>query len=256
MSTAHISDDLPRLLTGDATREEVMAAAAHLRSCIDCQQELVSATVAHASLASAQRFAPEVVAHRPQDVSPAELPSAELPDLSAVFAQVRQEVAEESTAPKTGGRIETESRAGGNRSGRTRLAVAAVAAGVLIGGGGAFAVSHLGGSSSPSGQRVALAAFGVGKQAASARMSGGTMTIDATSLPAPDATHRYEVWLTNPTRTQMQPVGWIGTNGKATLTVPSDLVQSYSAIEVSVQDVRAPSYDFSGTSVLRGKYSA
>ena len=57
MSDAHISDDLPRLLTGDATRDEVLAAAEHLRSCPDCQQELVSAVVAHASLTSAQRFA-------------------------------------------------------------------------------------------------------------------------------------------------------------------------------------------------------
>ena len=68
MSTTHITDELPRLLTGDATRDEVLAAGAHLRTCIDCQQELVSATVAHASLASAQRFAPEIVAPRADDL--------------------------------------------------------------------------------------------------------------------------------------------------------------------------------------------
>lgn len=244
MTNAHVSDDLPRLLTGDATRDEVLVAAAHLRTCIDCQQELVSATVAHASLASAHRFAAEVVAPPVDETTAIELPVSALPDLSAVFAQVRQESATDQAAVSA------------PRLNRTRFAVAAAVAGVLIGGGGAFAVTHLGSSSSPSGQRVALAAFGEGTHSASARMAGGKMTIDATSLPTPDADHRYEVWLTNPARTQMQPVGWIGANGKATLTVPADLADSYSAIEVSVQKVDDARYDFSGVSVLRGNYTA
>jgi hypothetical protein len=250
MST-HISDDLPRLLTGDATREEVLAAAAHLRTCVDCQQELVSAVVAHASLTSAHRFAAEIATagmQTPVSVDDLDLhldaeAAPELPDLSAVFTQVR----DEATRP-SGSR--TTSRRGG------KYLVAAVAAGVLIGGGGAVAVTQLGGSSGPTGTAVALAAFGDGTRAAKARIGSGKLTLDASALPAPDAQHRYEVWLTNPARTKMQPVGWIGTNGKATLSMPSDLVKQFSAIEVSVQQVNAPSYDFSGTSVLRGNYSA
>jgi hypothetical protein len=243
MTSDHISDGLPRLLTGDATRDEVMAAAAHLRTCVDCQQELVSATVAHASLSSARRFAAEIVAPPVDETESVQLSSVDLPDLSAVFAQVREETGTDQVG-----------RTASPRGRRTRLAVAAAAAGVLIGSGAAVAASHLGGSSSPSGTRVALAAFGDGTHPASARMGSGTMTIDAASLPAPDAEHRYEVWLTNQARTQMQPVGWLGANGKATLSVPSDLAKSYTAIEVSVQDVNAPSYDFSGKSVLRGSY--
>ncbi|HVU93452.1 MAG TPA: hypothetical protein VHC23_14555, partial [Jatrophihabitans sp.] len=101
----HLTDDLPRLLTGDATRDEVLAAAEHLRACPDCQQELVSAVVAHASLTSARRFAPEVVAPIPsadgEEVGDGEDgggagPAGPLPDLSAVFARAREEAASTS----------------------------------------------------------------------------------------------------------------------------------------------------------------
>ena len=242
--TTHLSDDLPRLLTGDATRDEVMAAATHLRTCIDCQQELVSAVVAHASLTSAHRFAAEVIAARDEEPVSPDVSSVELPDLSAIFAQAREEAAGQTGAKRTR-----------QPRGRARFAVAAAAAGVLIGGGGYALVSHAGGSSSPTGSQVALAAFGEGTHPAQARLGSGKLTVDATSLPSPGSQHRYEVWLTNSARTQMQPVGWVGANGKATLSVPQDLVTHFSAIEVSVQDVDAPSYDFSGTSVLRGSYT-
>ncbi len=53
----------------------------------------------------------------------------------------------------------------------------------------------------------------------------------------------------------MKPVGWLGADGKATLSVPTDLMQRYSDIEVSVQDVDAPSYLYSNVSVLRGEYA-
>ena len=70
IQSPHVSDNLPRLLTGDTTRDEAMAAAEHLRGCPDCQQELVSAAVAHASLTSARRFAPQVVAPERDDEPP------------------------------------------------------------------------------------------------------------------------------------------------------------------------------------------
>jgi hypothetical protein len=241
----HISDELPRLLCGEATRDEVLAAAAHLRSCEDCQQELVSAVVAHASLTSAQRFAPEIVA-RPAEAGPdgaanPDSDNAVLPDLSEMFAKVRAQ----STVADLASR---------RRGLRPMLAVAAVAAGVLVVGGGALALTHH--SSSGGSKSIALTAFDEGTSSAKATVSGQTMQVDATSLPKLDASERYEVWLTNPTRTQMKPIGWIGDNGTAKLTVPSDLMGSYSDIEVSVQQVNVPSYAYSGTSVLRGAYAA
>ena len=75
----------------------------------------------------------------------------------------------------------------------------------------------------------------------------------ATSLPSLPQGKRYEVWLTDAERKHLQPLGWVGTNGKTDLTVPPDLMNQFSAVEVSVQDVNAP-YQFSGVSVLRGTY--
>jgi Anti-sigma-K factor rskA len=241
MMTAHISEELPRLLTGEATRDVVQRAAAHLRTCEDCQQELVSAVVAHASLTSAQRFAPEIVA-RPSREHAAPGGNDALPDLSAIFAQVREEASE---APRVA-----------HRSRRPLYAVAAVAAGIVIGTGGTALIQNVG-DNTPSGRSVALSAFDIGTTSAKATVrKDGQMVLDAASLPKLDPEHRYEVWLTNKARSQMQPIGWIGTNGEATLTVPANLMSRYSAIEVSVQDVDAATYTYSGTSVLRGSYGA
>ena len=40
------------------------------------------------------------------------------------------------------------------------------------------------------------------------------------------------------------------------MSVPGDLLSRFSDIEVSVQNVGAATYDYSGTSVLRGAYAA
>jgi hypothetical protein len=239
MNAPHVTDDLPRLLSGEANRDLVLDAAAHLRTCIDCQQELVSAVVAHASLTSAHRFAPEVVRTPPGPSQDAEGSAASpLPDLSAIFAQVREEAASPSRRPL---------------SRRTRYVLGAAAAAVVVGGGTAVVVATAG-DHSASGQTVQLSAYQSGTTEAKATLSGGEMRIDASSLPTLSG-KGYEVWLTNSGRTSMKPVGWIGSDGTATLSVPSDLMKKYSDIEVSVQDVDAPSYLYSNVSVLRGEYA-
>ena len=228
--TAHIDDELPRLLSGEADRATVEAAAEHLRGCEDCQQELVSALVAHASLSSAARFAPDAA----MPVHAVDEPPAELPDLSSVFARVRAEAAR---APA--------------RRWRTRWLVAATVAGLAI-GAAAVAVAENAGSG-PSARTVALAAYDRGHTSGTAKISRDEMRVDATSLPSLPQGKRYEVWLTDAERKHLQPLGWVGTNGKTDLTVPPDLMNQFSAVEVSVQDVNAP-YQYSGVSVLRGTY--
>ncbi|HEY2166214.1 MAG TPA: zf-HC2 domain-containing protein [Jatrophihabitantaceae bacterium] len=229
----HIDEDLPLLLSGEATRQQASAAAAHLRECDDCRQQLVSAVAAHAALASAVRFAPELV--RP--VAPVSADqAAALPDFTPIRAAVES----------------GEGNALRRRLGSRRLLVAAAAA-VVIGGGAAIGVAVS--SSNPAPQRsVALASFGTGHASGTAVIKGESMTVDAASLPTLDAAHRYEVWLTNDARNQMQPIGWIGASGDARLTVPANLMSTFGDIEVSVQSVDAPSYQYSGTSVLRGTY--
>lgn len=226
----HIADDLPRLLTGDASREETLAAAGHLRGCPDCQQELVSAVVAHAALSSALRVAPSLAAG--PDGEPL---STVLPDLSEVFTKVRDEAAPARTSRKR------------------RHALIAVAAAVVAAGAGVTIAETTGSSSGPRSATVALGAFGEGSVPAKATLIGsGTMRLDASSLPRLGAGRFYEVWLTNSARTRMQAVGSLGADNEAQLTVSPQVMGRYTAIEISVQRVDQTSY--SGHSVLRGNY--
>jgi hypothetical protein len=236
----HVTDDLPRLLTGEATRDEVLAAAAHLRSCDDCREELVSAVVAHASLTSAQRFAPEIMA---AVAAGDDTPAPPLPDLSAIFETVRAEKAQAD---------EQSARRGSWGRRRTLMAAGAVAAGVLIGSGVTVFLEHS--DSAPEASTVALAPYDEGSVPAKVTLTDGDhMKIDASSLPTLKG-QRYEVWLTDKARSRMQPVGWLDDEGHGSITVPTSLMGSYAAIEISRQNVNAP-YAYSGHSVLRGTYS-
>jgi Anti-sigma-K factor rskA len=239
MST-HIHDELPLLLTGEADRATVNAAAVHLRECEDCQHELISALGAHASLSSAAKFAPETASPTgPAEPSPIES-ATELPDLSSMFTQVRDEARSRTPA------------AAGSRRWRTRWLAAAAVAGLAAGGGAVTVAQHI--DHGPSSRTVALAAFDQGARAASAKIVGSDeIRVDATTLPSLPQGKRYEVWLTDAARQHLQPLGWVGTNGRSNLTVPPDLMNRFSAVEVSVQDVNAP-YLYSGISVLRGSY--
>ena len=238
----HLSDELAALLLGEASREVVLAAAAHLPGCADCQQELATAVIAHASLRSAARFAPEVVASSARADLDVEPPPS-LPDLSAVFAQVRHEVAQ-AQPPRSG-----------HRSRRKQYILAAAAAVVIAVGAGTIITTTSGPdtSSTAFSRDIRLAAFDAGSKPATARITGTQLTINATSLPHL-VNRRYEVWLTDRTRTHLQPVGWISVAGRARLTVPPDLMGHFTDIEVSVQKVDSASYDYSGISVLRGSY--
>lgn len=232
---SHLTDEIPRLLSGEASRTEVLAAAEHLRGCPDCQQELVSAVVAHASLTSAQRFAPEIVASVP-DLDDAE-PAGPLPDMSAVFARVRDEARATTVRPDRR---------------RWQVAAVAAAAAVVIGGTTVGIIELNGGGGSAPATTVALSAFQQGAEAATAKVQGSTMRVDATKLPRLDGQHFYEVWLTDKARKNMWPLGAIGPDNRGQLPVPSSVMARYAAVEVSVQ--RANQTTYSGVSVLRGTY--
>lgn len=231
--TEHVMDDLPLLLTGQATRHETRTAAEHLRTCPDCQQELISALTAHASLASAARFAPEIIAE-PESIT---TDTASLPDLHDVFEIARDEAGAHERSKS-----------------RRRGVLVAAAAAVIATGVGVATAELVGQSSHPSAERtISLAAFDVGTHPAQATVDqGGTMKINATQLPHLDRQHFYEVWLTNASRTKLQAIGSIGTTNRAVLTIPPNVMGEYSAIEVSIQRVDQTSY--SGTSVARGVY--
>ncbi len=240
MTMNHITDELPRLLTGEAPRDVVLDAAAHLRTCADCQQELVSAVIAHASLTSAQRFAPEVVASVPVP-KPAPAEPRPLPDLEAVFRQVRAEAAEEAApaapAPHR----------------RQRMLVAAAAAVVVAGGGTAIGLAATSGSSGPPTRTVALETVGTFRGRPTVTMVGTErMRVNATSLPMLAPGYRYEVWLASPDN-KMQAVGFVGSDRTAELTLTSDLIKQYTDVAISEQRRNQPL--FSGVLVARGSYA-
>lgn len=235
--SAHISEELPRLLTGDAARDVVMAAAEHLRTCPDCQQELVSAVVAHASLTSAHRFAPEVVAPESTETHEDDSePAGPLPDLSPVFAHAHEDATTRAAAKPQ----------------RRRRLIAVAAAAVVLAGGGVTIAETVGSGPSSVQRTVALRPFDIGTHSATATIASGSMKINATSLPKLDGRHRYEVWLTDQSRSRMQSVGYIGDAKTAMLNVPANVMSQYNDIEVSLQKINQAKY--SGTSVLRGAY--
>ncbi len=242
--TEHVFDELPQVLTGEADRATVSAVATHLRECDDCRDELIGALVAHAALASSVKFAPELVRPERAETSTASAPPA-APDLTALFAQVR---AEAEPVMLTG-----THRNRSARPRRTWLVAAAAAVVLALGGGAVYAA--VGSNSGPSSRTLALSAFDQGTTPASAKLTGNDqMTIDASSLPALANGSYYEVWLTNPARTAMAPVGVLNADRKASITVPDSEMSTYAAIEVSVQDTAGVGA-YSGHSVLRGSYS-
>jgi predicted anti-sigma-YlaC factor YlaD len=233
----HMSDDLPRLLTGDATREEVMIAAEHLRMCPDCRQELVSTVVGHASLTSAHRFAPEIVASLSRSTDD-DVPVGPLPDMSAIFAKVRAEAATTS----------------GRKLPRRRWLVAAAAAVVMAGAGVTIAETVGSGSSSKvAAQTVRLQPVGSIRAAATATISAGRMRIDAAALPELDPSRQYEVWLANGTGSSLRPLGYVGTDRTAELPAPTSVLARYSYIAISIQ--KTDQIAFSGDMIVRGRYT-
>lgn len=242
MSNSHVSDELPLLLSGEAGRDVVMDAADHLRSCPDCQQDLVSAVVAHASLTSAHRFAPEIVAggehSRPVPASDATADSA-LPDLTEVFAKARVEAAADSARPL-----------------KRRRALLAVAAAAVVATGTVVVVESGGNSSpAPAAQTVVLKPFQGGPAATATMVGPNRMKIDATSLPALAGGRQYEVWLTkkgSSAADEPQSVGFIGPNRRADLTIPAKVIAQYNTVSVSVQ--KPNQVKFSGDLVVYGAY--
>lgn len=258
----HLYDDIPRLLTGEADRDTVQAAPSHLRACADCTEELISAVVAHASLSSAARYAPDIVlVHEPTaadsdddgeassgaDDSDSRQPARELsplPDLSTMFAEIRAEAGSGSTAVAW--------RARRRRRPNVRLVAAAAVVGVgLAGGAGYYVADQLHG---PDTRTVEVAAFGAGHTAATATVVGSKeIKLNAAALPPTTDGQYYEVWLTDAARHHMAPVGPLDADRKGDFTVSPALMETYSAIEVSVQDADGTG-SYSGTSVLRGTY--
>ena len=261
---AHATDELPLLLTGEADRDTVHRVGAHLRACTDCRDDLVDAVIAHATLRSASRHARDVATGGRLTFTGADLPgmlddvAARTParqpvDLSAVFAQIRAEVEAEADTPAAPATAAAPAaptapvdELAARRGKRTRRLLTAAAAVVIIGGGTGVAVSTIG----DDGRRIEVPAYGAGTVDASARVGEGWMKLDASSLQRLPSDQFYEAWLVNADATGVMALGPLGSDGKATFSVPPDVMAKYPTLQVTVQHDNgnpAPS----STSVLR-----
>ena len=129
--------------------------------------------------------------------------------MSGMFEQVRQEA-------------ETSKKAAARHPVRRRL-LAVAAAAVVVGGGTAALVETTSSGNAPQATRVVtLTGFDHGPldtKAVVRIVHNRTIEVDASKLPKLDGTHAYELWLTDGARKNMLPVGFIGNNNQAQLTV-------------------------------------
>lgn len=239
--SAHVGDDLPALLAGDCDRAQMLAVAAHLRTCPLCRDELVSVALATGTLRAAARAERDVLAPA-GPVSPADAPAGGPGDGPA------------ATPDWLASSLRSRQRFGGRR----RLALAA--ASVIILAGAAAAAIGLSASGSPV---VASATLHPLQAPASASAditvtssSGGRLMVVRTyGLPAPGGQHFYEVWLLDPVTLKMMPMGTLPPSGQASYGLSASLMAGYSAVDISLQANNGnPAH--SAVSVLRGSLAA
>ena len=237
---AHVADDLPALLAGEATREETLAVAAHLRACPQCQEELVSIVVAAGALRAAARAE--------------HAPSAAVPPSSVLFSS-DENGSGGASAPDTPewlGQISRRGPAGWS----TRRRLAALAAAVVIVAGAIAAGLGLSTSSSPVVNRAALhplqaPASASGAVTVTAAATARQVQVSTDGLPAPGQGRYYEVWLLDPATLKMMPMGALAPSGQATFGVAAGLMAGYSAVDISLQANNGNPVH-SAVSVLRG----
>ncbi len=227
--------DLFALLRGELTNTEATAAGDHLDSCVDCRSELAELAVGNSLLVRAAR----TVAEPGGTATPPDLPPFVAP--------------------------------GPRRARRVPALLVAVAAGIALIAGVAFGA--LGGSlldqsgddpapatayasvplSTVEGSTVRDDTDGEVRMVATDRRHT-EMTIEAPALPGAGRGHFYYAWLLDPETNKMLPLGQVGPGGSASFELADSLLDSYSAVDVSLEDDDGdPGH--SVTSVLRGSYA-
>jgi hypothetical protein len=230
----HCVDDLPGLLHGELRLERLRAVTTHLRGCQECQRELVETAAGVGALARVER----------QGLLDGSLTT--LPPLADVPA-------EHPTAPAAPTELDAT-----RRRRRTRwLASVAAAVVVLLVITGAVLLTRDGSAPDAPADAVQLLAVGDTPARGEITMSGTgasrTMVV-STDLDPTSAQSYYEVWLLDTRTNGMVAVGVLPTSGTAQFTLPSDLLERYDAVDLSLQPDDGQT-THSSHSVLRAKYS-
>ncbi len=224
----HPSDELAGLVAGELGLDDLRAVTRHLRSCAQCQAELVEVAAGLGALRGVEREGLAQIDEAP--------PMAVVP-LGVV--------------PVTGSA----------RTGRNRPLFLAVAAAlvlvVLLSAGLLF--SRRGNDTEPplAGPTVVLNPIGTVDAHGSVHMTdtGPTqvMTVDS-KLPSAPSGSFYEVWLLQPQTGQMLAVGVLPNGGTADYALPTDIVGRYQAVDISLQPDNGVT-THSADSVLRATYA-
>ena len=198
----HCEGDIPGLLSGELTRTEMSAVANHLRSCEECREVLVDLAIAHGSLKTVRR-------HLTMSETAPETPERPLPTLVL-----------ERKAPKWI-----------LRSAAVVLVVGLAVAGLSFSGRAPAA---------PVAATAQLASLDAppaseGKVVVRATTGGLDMSVATSGLPKISANQYYEVWLLNPKTNKMLPVGMLKPNGVGDFTFSKQLMNDFSAVDVSLQ---------------------
>ena len=200
------------------------AAGDHLAECERCRTALAEAVVGHAVLArTAEALAGPAARPQPQD--------GPLPPLAPL--------------PRRGGRVAL----------LTLTAAAVVVAALLVGlrpwqtdERPDTAAADLSASLEP------LGGSGGGVVSMTDGGAETRMVIETHDLPALEAGQFYYAWLLDPATNKMLPLGQVGTTSPASFEVAADLLDSYSAVDVSLEDDDGDP-QHSPTSVLRARYA-
>jgi anti-sigma-K factor RskA len=222
MTMADHPIDLGGLLRGELSNAEVIRISAHLEECASCRGELAELAVGHSLLVAASR-------------------------------RLGVDVVEPVALPALPYRPRPRSRRWVMAAAAAAVVIGAVAAGIAVrtanepdAGSRPFATATL--------EPVEGSATGVVLMAHGAA-STTQMTIEADDLPALDGGRFYYAWLLDPGTNKMLPLGQIGPGDTASFTLADDLLASYSAVDVSLQEDNGnPAH--SVTSVLRASYGA
>lgn len=219
----------------------------HLAHCADCQDEL-------------ERLGGVVALARLDGPAALEEPPAGL--WEQIAAAVGEDTGSGSAAPVPAAAPMPASIPVRRRRSRLAAAVAALAAGLIIGIGGTVAVSHL--TSAPATRVVADIGLRALPQFPQWQGATGTATLQeegaaqqlAVTLSAPRPSGFYEVWLLGRDGTSMISLGDLNSGHAGTFDLPAGVdLGFYSRIDVSLQPFNGSTLH-SRTSVVRGSLPA
>lgn len=241
MTTPPTHPDLLALLLGDLDNAEILEAADHLDECDECRGELVLTATGHGLVTSSARTLGRSASQTPAADSVTALPP--LADVTGFRRRhVRTRVTQALVAAAAIAFVAAGSYAVGGRDDRAVVAVSTPS------------VSPVPTTVTRSAVLTPIEGFGRGIVNMTEGGSSAVMQIQTNRLRPTKPGQFYYAWLLDPVTNKMLPLGQVGPGGTASFEVTPELLDSYSAVDVSLEtDDGDPGH--SPHSVLRAVYA-